>query len=61
MHMHILLARVNQPLGSVLSCCSATNKMYTICSVNNIEKSMSALYFSLVDSQKISLKNVRFR
>ena len=38
MHMHFLLARVNQPLGSVLLCCSATERLYTICSEQHQEK-----------------------
>ena len=37
-HMHFVLGRVNQPLGSVLSCCSATARMYTICSGQYQEK-----------------------
>ena len=37
-HMHFVLARVKQPLGSVLSCCSATERLYTICSGRHQEK-----------------------
>ena len=38
MHMPFVLARVNQPLGSVLLRCSATERLYTICSEQRQEK-----------------------